>query len=287
MPADRSLQRLYPEPGTRALTGLYLDQCWREAAVPGPYGCFVYANFVASLDGRIATAAEPGGRLGVPAAIANPRDWRLYLELAAQADVLLVSGRYVRELAAGTAQAGFALSGDAPADLLAFRARLGLPPRPAIAVLSASLDLPTEPLAAARRERPVLILTGAGVHGARRRELESVGCEVLIVGESRVDAPRLRSALVACGLRYVYAIAGPEVLRTLVAEGCLDRLYLTTVLRLLGGDQMATLMVGDPLQSAADFVLREAWLDQSEGAAPAQLLQAFDRASPPPARSPR
>jgi len=140
MPADRPLQRLYPEPGTRALTGLYLDQCWRGAAVPGPDGCFVYANFVASLDGRIATVAEPGGRLGVPAAIANPRDWRLYLELAAQADVLLVSGRYVRELAAGTAQAGFALSGDAPADLLAVRARLGLPPRPALAVLSASLQ---------------------------------------------------------------------------------------------------------------------------------------------------
>lgn len=287
MPADRPLQRLYPEPGTRALTGLYLDQCWRAAAVPGADGCFVYANFVASLDGRIATAVEPGGRLGVPAAIANPRDWRLYLELAAQADVLLVSGRYVRELAAGTAQAGFALSGDAPADLLAFRARLGLPPRPAIAVLSASLDLPTEPLVAARRERPVLILTSAAADGTRSRTLEAEGCEVLVVGERNVAAMRLLPALAARGLRYGYAIAGPEVLRTLVAEDCLDRLYLTTVLRLLGGDRIATLMAGDSLPAAADFVLREAWLDQGEGVAPAQLLQAFDRASSPPTWSHR
>mgnify|MGYP001320422015 CR=1 FL=1 len=277
MPADRPLQRLYPEPGTRALTGLYLDQCWRGAAVPGPDGCFVYANFVASLDGRIATVAEPGGRLGVPAAIANPRDWRLYLELAAQADVLLVSGRYVRELAAGTAQAGFALSGDAPADLLAVRARLGLPPRPALAVLSASLDLPPAPLAAARRERPVLILTGAGADGARRRLLEAHGCEVVVVGQSRVQAAQLLPELAARNLRYVYAIAGPEVLRTLVVAGCLDRLYLTTVFRLLGGERFATLLTGEPLPAPAAFRLREAYLDQDGEAAPAQLIQVFER----------
>jgi riboflavin biosynthesis pyrimidine reductase len=271
------LQCLYPDAGTRALAGLYLNACWRETAVPGPEGCFVYANFVASLDGRIATAAEPGGRLGVPAAIANPRDWRLYLELAAQADVLLVSGRYVRELAAGTAQAGFALGEDAPADLLAFRTRLGLSPRPAIAVLSASLDLPIEPLAAARRERPVLILTGGGADGARRRALEANGCEVVVAGQSRVQAAQLLPELAARGLRFVYAIAGPEVLRTLVVASRLDRLYLTTVFRLLGGDRFATLLTGERLPAPAAFRLREAYLDQDGAAAPAQLIQVFER----------
>ncbi len=282
----RPLRCLYPESANRALRGLYLDARWREAAVPGASGCFVYANFVASLDGRIAVARDPGGPLGVPESIANPRDWRLYLELAAQADVLLVSGRYVRELAVGTAQAGFALGDDAPPDLLAFRAHLGLPPRPALAVLSASLDLPAAPLAAACAQRRVLVVTGADADGARRRALEADGCEVLVVGQRKVEAERLLPALAARGLRYAYAIAGPEVLRTLVAAGCLDRLYLTTVLRLLGGDRIATLMAGDPLLPAAEFALREAWLDQGEGVAPSQLLQVFDRA-PPPARLPR
>lgn len=276
---DPRLQCLYPNAGTRALEleGLYLGDCWRAGAVPGPEGCFVYANFVASLDGRIATAAEPGGSLEVPAAIANPRDWRLYLELAAQADVLLVSGRYVRELGAGTAQAGFALSGDAPADLLNFRARLGLPPRPAIAVLSASLDLPPAPLAAVRRERPVLILTGAAADGARRRALEAHGCEVVVAGQSTVQAAQLLSELAARGLRYVYAIAGPEVLRTLVVAGRLDRLYLTTVFRLLGGDRFATLLTGELLPAPVALRLREAYLDQDGGPAPAQLIQVFER----------
>lgn len=277
MVAGWPLRCLYPEPGTRALAELYLDERWRETAVPGAEGCFVYANFVASLDGRIATATEPAGPLGVPAAIANPRDWRLYLELAAQADVLLVSGRYVRELAAGTAQAGFALGADAPADLLAFRARLGLSPRPAIAVLSANLELPIEPLAAARRERPVLILTGTGADGARRRAFEAHGCEVVVAGQPRMTAAQLLPELAVRELRYVYAIAGPEVLRTLVVAGHLDRLYLTTVFRLLGGDRFATLLAGERLPVPAAFRLREAYLDQDGAVAPAQLIQVFER----------
>lgn len=276
MAAASPLRCLYPGSGSRALEGLYLDPRWRAEALPGTVGCFVYANFVASLDGRIAIATDEAGPLQVPDSIANPRDWRLYLELAAQADVLLISGRYVRELAAGTAQAGFALGGDAPADLLAFRTRLGLPPRPAIAVLSASLELPIEPLAAARRERPVLILSGAKADAARRRALEAEGCEVVTVGGENVEAARMLAALRARGLRYVYAIAGPAVLETLIAAGCLDRLYLTTVFRLLGGDRFATLLVGEPLPSPVACRLRAAWLDPGEGDAPAQLMQVFD-----------
>jgi len=40
----------------------------------------------------------------VPRAIANERDWRLFQELSAQADIFLTSGRYLREWAKGQAQ---------------------------------------------------------------------------------------------------------------------------------------------------------------------------------------
>jgi len=50
----------------------------------------------------------------VPDSVANPRDWRLFQELAAQADVLVMSARHLRELAAGAAQDSLRLS-DAPA----------------------------------------------------------------------------------------------------------------------------------------------------------------------------
>lgn len=275
------MQCLYPEPGTRRLAGLYLDPGWRQAAHPGPEGCFVYANYVASLDGRIAVAADAGEPLQVPEAIANARDWRLYLELAAQSDALLVSGRYVRELAAGRAQADFALGEDAPADLLEFRRSLGLTPRPAIAVLSASLELPPGPLVAARRQRRVVVLTIPGAPLARRRELAAAGCEVIDAGASQVLAPRALAALAGLGLSYVYAIAGPEVLRSLVVAGRLNRLYLTTVFRLLGGDHIATLLRGDGVQPPTGFLLREAYLDQAADASELpQLMQVFDVSRP-------
>lgn len=276
MTGDRPLQCLYPEPGARPLAGLYLDPGWRAAAQAGPEGCFVYANYVASLDGRIAVAAGAGEPLQVPQAIANARDWRLYLELAAQADVLLVSGRYVRELAAGTAQADFALGEDAPADLLEFRRSLGLAPRPAIAVLSASLEVPIEPLERARRQRRVLVLTRRGAPARHRRALAAADVEVLDIA-GREQAVGLLAALAGRDLRYVYAVAGPGVLRTLVAADRLNRLYLTTVFRLLGGDAIATLLRGDALQPPTRFRLREAYLDQAPDVSePPQLMQAFD-----------
>ncbi len=78
-------------------------------------------------------------------------------------------------------------------------------------------------------------------------------------------------------LGYAYAISGPEVLRTLVAAERLNRLYLTRVFRLLGGDPIATLRRDDALQLPIGFRLREAYLDQvSDVSEPPQLMQVFD-----------
>jgi riboflavin biosynthesis pyrimidine reductase len=144
-------------------------------------------------------------------------------------------------------------------------------------VLSASLELPLGPLEAARRQRRVLVLTIPGASPARRRELAAVGCEVLDAGESQVLAPPALAALAERGLGYVYAISGPDVLRTLVAAERLNRLYLTTVFRLLGGDRIATLLRDGPVQPPIGFRLREAYLDQAPGLSePPQLIQVFD-----------
>ena len=98
---------LWPDPGREhALAGLYLSHPVARTVD----GARVYSNFVTSLDGRIALRDPVSGRFGVPRTIANARDWRLYQELAAQADAIVVSGRYVRELAEGSAQAGLPVS---------------------------------------------------------------------------------------------------------------------------------------------------------------------------------
>ena len=96
--------RLYPFPTIQIpLVGAYLAHNLRQHS--GEIGkTLVYANFVVSLDGRIAIPPPSGIGLMVPKATANGRDWRLYQELAAQADIILSSGRYLREWAEGRAQ---------------------------------------------------------------------------------------------------------------------------------------------------------------------------------------
>jgi len=56
------------------------------------------------LDGRIAVPHPTRPGLTVPETIANDRDWRLFQELAAQADLIISSGRYLRDWADGRAQ---------------------------------------------------------------------------------------------------------------------------------------------------------------------------------------
>src|SRR4051812_17752639 len=95
-----NLIRLYPPPAEeQSLEGLYLAQDVRLLAQGRRP--FVYTNFVTSLDGHISEPSDTQGRQ-VPKAIANSHDWRLYMELVAQADVLITTERQLRAMAAGT-----------------------------------------------------------------------------------------------------------------------------------------------------------------------------------------
>lgn len=169
-----SVLRLHPAPQQRCgLKGLYLGLNLHRQASDGDV--LVYSNFIASVDGRIALPDPDSGEYVVPGDIANRRDWRLYQELAAQADVLLVSGRYFRQLEKGCAQDMLPL-GDEPeyADLHDWRQRQQLAPQPAVFVFSQSLDIPVQALASLAG-RQVAVLTGAQADSGKRQELARAG----------------------------------------------------------------------------------------------------------------
>ncbi|HEY9200381.1 MAG TPA: dihydrofolate reductase family protein [Gammaproteobacteria bacterium] len=273
-----SVTQLYPvmQPELK-LQGLYLQLLAddaREAGTP-----LVYTNYISSLDGRIAIDHPVSGERGVPGHITNPRDWRLYQELAAGADVLLVSARYLRELSLGKAQASLPVSDDpAFADLLEWRLQQGFKPQPAVVVLSASLDLPLSQLQALQH-RGVYVATGAK-HSAsadRVQEIEQCGAHMLYAGDdSRVEGGRLVELLTGEGFRNIYSIAGPGVLETLVRAQVLDRIYLTQANRLIGGVSFDTLFEGHLLNPPADFSLRALYYDQHAGDSFAQLFGIYD-----------
>ncbi len=251
--------RLYPRPvDTVPLTGMYLSLHLQRQAAEGDV--LIYANYIASVDGRISLWNEQTQAQEVPASLANPRDWRLYQELAAQSDVMITSARYFRQLARGCAQDLLPVGeGDVFADLRQWRKEQGMQAQPDVVILSASLDIPPQSLP---QDRRVWVLTGSAADTARMHALERAGARIVCAEHMHVDGTFLRRHLIACDYRSAYMIAGPRVHHTLLACGGLDELFLTTRHCLLGGTDFHTCLEG-ALNAAMPLQLLSLYLDEA------------------------
>ncbi len=269
-----TIRQLLPTVGERPLTNLYLDHNLRGLArqLARP---FVYANFVMSLDGRIAIPHPTKSGFVIPKNVANERDWRLFQELAAQADVILTTGRYLRDWADGRAQEILAVDDPEYADLRAWRADQGLPPQPDLAILSATLDFPIPPILTANGRR-VFVFTPANPDPIRAAEIEAAAGRLFETGEGSVSAGKMVQILAELGYQTVYSAAGPKVLHTLLAGQALNRLYLTQVGRLLGGQSFASILEGGLLATAVDTQLTTLYHDPEALDGLGQLLLAYD-----------
>ncbi len=282
------VQRLYPSPGhEQDLEGLYLALGLHRLGSPG--APFVYANFVSSLDGRIALADADSGRHQVPDHLTSPSDWRLFQELQAQADCLITHGGYLRAVAQGhlddVLQVGVA---PAAQDLAAWRQEQGIAGQPTVVVASASLDFPL-PDSLARFGQKVYLATGAQADPARVRHWQRRGLEVIVAGPgATVTARPLLQALTQRGLCRPYLLAGPQMLETMLRDRLLDRLFLTVTHQILGGASFDTLVGGPPL--GCRLRLRSLYYDPSSPGGAGQWFAAFDcrdRPQRPPAGASR
>ncbi|RFU84120.1 pyrimidine reductase family protein [Streptomyces triticagri] len=184
------------------------------SAAPGPAPRpWLRANMVSSLDG----AAQHDGR---SQPISCAADMRIFGTLRGLADVVLVGAETVRKEGYRPARAR-----EAFADR---RRAAGQTPAPAVAVISAGLDLDfsaplfTSPLT------PTLILTGEKAREDRKKEAEQAGARVVVAGEGRgVDPARAVAALAGLGLTRLLTEGGPRILGQFIAAGVLDELCLT------------------------------------------------------------
>lgn len=268
--------RLFPAPhASRPLQGLYLDHHLHTLGHNNaPY---VYSNFITSLDGRIAMGESGRTTHTVPEAITNARDWRLYQELAGQADILITSGRFYRQSSVGEAQDILPVGGQAEfADIRRWRCEQGLREQPDIAIMSGSLDIPLDTLQPYRNRR-VIVVTGAGADQRKVHKLLDNDIEVLRAGAGRrVDGRQMIEQLAAAGYRSIYAIAGPAVFGTLLHARAINRLYLTFACTLLGGYVFDTLTRGEPLVPAYGMRLSGLYHDSHAPAGAGQLFAMFE-----------
>ncbi|MEZ4590972.1 MAG: dihydrofolate reductase family protein [Chloroflexota bacterium] len=264
---------MYPTSGEFPLNQLYLDHNLRQFA--GWQRPFIYANFVQSLDGRIAIPHPTKPGLMVPQNIANSRDWRLFQELAAQADLIISSGRYLRDWADGRAQEILRVDDPKFADLRDWRAAHGLSPQPDIAIISSSLDFPIPEVLTANG-RNVIIFTTANPNPNRVAEIEAQAGQVFVVGQESVSGVQMAQKMADLGYKLVYSAAGPKILHLLLAGGVLNRLYLTQVGRLLGGSPFSSILEGGLLETAVNAKLYTLYHDSAALDGLGQLLLSYD-----------
>jgi riboflavin biosynthesis pyrimidine reductase len=273
---DASVIRFYPAAATLPLKGLYFEHRLREIGTP--QRPFVYSNFVASLDGRISQIDPTTKQRAPPRAITHEHDWGLYLELAAQADAVITSGRRLRQLCQQNAQTVQCVQETAEGELADWRRAHRLALHPVCIVLTATLEeLPIDALRT--RTHGEIIVMAATTTPVATHTLEHEGIEVIDVGHAAVSGHDILHLARQRGFRTLYSIGGPEILNTLVADGLLDRLYLSTALRLLGGKDFDTFLRGEWLRTPLDLTLHELYFDPARADKPSYLFASFDNAA--------
>ncbi len=275
--AEPLLQLCPGQPSLIPLEGAFLGHNLRRYAEPGR--AFVYSSFIASLDGRIAQPDPETGLRGVPSAIANSRDWRLLLELVAQADVLLVGDRLLTAFSQGRYPQLWELSGPGIEDLIPWRRCQGLSDRPSIAAASQKLDC-LVPSGLGAPERELLLLAPDEAPSERSEALTESGADLLQLGPGPIlPGGALVEALAQRGYFVICSVAGPQMLHSLVADRQLQRLYLTFAQVLIGGVNYNTLLHGPALEPTVGLSLSALYFDAAAPEAAGQMLQVLELSS--------
>lgn len=270
MTTQKNLLRFYPNPCEKvSIKGLYLaHQLHKLGTTESP---FVYANFLSSLDGRIALEDAAQGTY-IPKHITTASDFGLFMELHAQADCLITHGGYMRAL--GEGRLGNILQ-VRDKELVEWRRNNGLKPQPAVIIASSSLNFPLHN-SLQEHGQTVYIATGRNAAPDRIRYWQDLGYPLLFTGEDqKVHGAPLIDALSGLGYKTIYLVAGPQMLDTVIREKQLSRLYLAMTHQLIGGKDFRTLLTGSTLGSEGNLILEAQYYEQDSPPGSGQFFMQF------------
>jgi len=204
----------------------------------------LFANLVASLDGVVALPA--GGESGQIISGNSLPDRFVMGLLRACADVVIVGAGTFRRSPTHLWHPDVIFP-PAAAHFAEARARLGLSPKPLLALVTASGELDTTQPAA---RGALLITTPRGEVSLRAR---APSARIAVLGTDEVRFSEVLSVLHAQGAQLVLTEGGPTLFAQLVAEDVLDELFLTSSPLLFGrypGDDRKSLAHGLDLGGA-------------------------------------
>ena len=242
----KQVLRLYPEPSKLvSVQNLYIDHYgWYQNNAIKPK---VVANSLSSLDGRIAVSSgltDPE----LPKSLVSKIDFRLFIELYAQADCLITHGGYLRSLAENKLGNILQLpTGTEFEDLHTWRNQQGLNLNPDLVIASSSLKFPIH-ASLKSTDQKIYIATTKDASRDKMEAWQHQGYEVLVTESTKlVQGKHLIDALSKLNYKNIYLIAGPKMLYTMLQDQQLDKLYLSHSHQLLGGENFRTFVDGDLL----------------------------------------
>ncbi|HRN29976.1 MAG TPA: dihydrofolate reductase family protein, partial [Terrimesophilobacter sp.] len=164
-------------------------------------------NFVSSVDGAATHNGLSGG-------LSGDADKRYFELLRRASDVVLVGAGTVRAEGYGPLRVSD--------DSVRWRVANGLPEHPVFAIASRSLEV--DPAIVRKAPvRPILVtVADASVPSALAE------ADVVVAGEGSVEGQRVVGALAERGLTTVLCEGGPHLFASLLADGVVDELCLTT-----------------------------------------------------------
>jgi riboflavin-specific deaminase-like protein len=182
-------------------------------------GAYVRVNFVSSLDAAVTLS-------GASAGLSSPSDRTVFHLLRAQADVILAGAATVRDEGYGPARPS--------EETREQRAARGQAPVPPIALVTTrlALDLGSRFFTEATA-RPIVFTTELAPEEVRAAAAERA--DVVVAGESVVDAGLVVDELAARGLPHVLCEGGPRLFTELLAADRVDELCLTLAPVIAGG----------------------------------------------------
>jgi len=200
---------------------------------------FVYANVIATLDGR----ASLGGRTRE---LGGEADLEMLLELRVLADAVLIGSGTLR------AEGYRRLMGSE--ERRGHRMAAGRAPDPLAVLLSRELALPWDAGLFAAPEQPVLVYTG--VEGTA----PEVAAQVEVVRLEDFSPAAALADLRGRGVRALLCEGGPRLLGSLTAGGLVDELFLTLAPLLTGEPDAPRVLEGPglaaPLHARTEWVVR-------------------------------
>ena len=269
---NQIISKIYP-PGKKSLypaNNLYLKPVLSK--INRRYKPYYYANFLSSLDGRIATYDKKYGKLLTPERIKSKVDYSLFCQLHAQSDCLVTNTEYLRGLSKG--YYGNILSVK-NSKLNLWRNKNNLKNQDII-VLSNSLNFPINKNIEVLKNK-ITILTTSN-NKKKIQNLEKKKYKVIQCKGKNVSAKRLNEYIISKKFKSIYFIAGPRIVEQMISENLLNKLYCSTSMCIMGSENYDKIIRGDFLKESKNLKLVELYLysHKTKKITQQTLFQVFD-----------